>query len=375
MKVAHLVDVYEERKSTFIYNLVRSQKDSWVVTTGIEELSNNPHIKIFSLSNLNLFQKYIETFTYFILGKCFSFEKFINSESFDLIHAHFGNTAIRAISLKKNCNIPLITSFYGSDVGFYPKNRPGCYLRLMASSDLNLVLSNDMKRDLIKLGFPDEKILVHHIGINTKEYGKNARIFSDCNPNVNILTIARFVEKKGLKYALFAMAELVKKYPHLNYRIMGYGPQKEELIQLIKELDLENYVKFISNVESEQSHEILIQELNNTDIYLQPSITASDGNKEGTPVSLIEALASYVPCVATDHGGIPEIVINGKNGWVVPEKDVASIVIKISDLIDNIERRKAFGLGGKDYITENFDLSKQNMKLNDIYNQIISISI
>ena len=92
-----------------------------------------------------------------------------NKESFSLIHAHFGQNGVGALSLKKKLNIPLVTSFYGYDSGRLSYLFKPFYKELIINGDMFLVLSEDMKKDLLNLGFPSDKIKVQHLGINLKE--------------------------------------------------------------------------------------------------------------------------------------------------------------------------------------------------------------
>ena len=112
--------------------------------------------------------------------------------------------------------------------------------------------------------------------------------------------------------------------------------------------------------------------MQNASIVCQPSVTASDGDSEGLPTVVLEAAATAKPLVGTRHSGIPEIIVDGKTGFLVAERDVGALADRLLSLLGNAELRRKMGEAGRKRIEEKFDLRKQAKRLEEIYSETIS---
>ena len=146
---------------------------------------------------------------------------------------------------------------------------------------------------------------------------------------IKILTVTRLVEKKGLEYSIKAIDKVMRKYSNIEYRIIGDGPLKEKLRILIKQHKLKNRIQLLGWMTQDEVHKYFAE----SHIFIHPSITAKNGDQEGTPTVLIEAPARGLPIVSTTHSGITELVQNGKSGFLVPERDVGELAEKFEYLI------------------------------------------
>ena len=287
-------------------------------------------------------------------------------EKLDILHAHFGQRGIYGAAVKNSgIKTKLITSFYGGDLSYFIEHTSKkIYSPLVEEGDLFLPLSDNFRQKLIELGCNKKKIITHRVGIDLKKFKyldrKNSDIFK-------ILMIARFVEKKGHRYLIEAISKVIKKNKKVSLTLVGDGPLKNEIIQLVYEKGLENYVKFICSIPNSRLPEFYY----NSDLYVLPSVTASDGDKEGTPVSLIEAQSTGLPILSTIHSGIPEAVLNYKSGFLVNEKDSEAIYEKIMRLIGDIKLRKKFGKRGNIFVAQNYDKEKQAKKLLNLYRELV----
>lgn len=288
-----------------------------------------------------------------------------------LIHAHFGPNGIAAIKIKKKLRIPLVTSFYGYDCGRLASFLKKYYKDLIKYGDIFLALSEDMRRDLIILGFPDNRIIVHHLGIDTdfvKEIKKK-----ELPHNKFIYTIvARFDEVKGIHDAIRAFNLLSLKKNNLELRIVGDGIYRDNLKSLVQQLGLNKSVIFVNNFESNNPREVVLNELNNCDVFILTSYTTKDNAKEGTPIVLMEAQAFSKPCIATRHAGIPEVVIDKKTGLLVNERDINAIADSMLMLMENEQLRTELGMNARIHIEKEFNLKIQIEKLANIYSQLIN---
>lgn len=283
-----------------------------------------------------------------------------------LIHSHFGNDGVAALLIKKHLNIPLITSFYGYDLSDQVHVLSTFYKKLSKEGNLFLALSEDMKQDLLNLGFKREKIKIHHLGVNLEELNNYSQIQRTTNTFV-FLVVARFDERKGIHDTITAFNNITKIKNNIELRIVGNGPYKPKLVTLIEDLGISNKVVFIDNLSTNNPRETVLQEMRNCDVFLLNSYITEKGSKEGTPLVLMEAQGMSKPCIATRHAGIPEIVVDGITGITVEERDVEGISKAMSRMIENPELRLQYGVNGKNHINKEFNNKLQQNKLLEIY--------
>lgn len=292
-------------------------------------------------------------------------------DDYDFIHAHFGHAGVASLSLKKKFKKPLITSFYGYDLGSDLRKLSDGYKKLSHYGDLFLALSEDMKRDLIRVGFPESKIVVHHLGVDIEHFKPNDRVTEDISPQIVCLIVASFTERKGIHYAIKGFTKFANENPHYNVklRIVGDGPYRIQLANLING---DSRITLLNNHESQNPRHMLLQEMQDCDIFLLTSITMPDGDKEGTPVVLMEAQACGKPCISTFHAGIPEVVIHEHTGILIKEKDVNSIAESLRVLVEDKQLRLSYGQNARAHIEKHFCQQKQMKRLCDIFNSLLN---
>jgi colanic acid/amylovoran biosynthesis glycosyltransferase len=155
----------------------------------------------------------------------------------------------------------------------------------------------------------------------------------------------------------------VSIYPNFIYNIVGEGPLKDDLQALIIELNAQGYVNLLG---SKTQPEVLSL-LEKSHILLAPSITAKNGDQEGIPVTLMEAMAMGMPVLSTKHSGIPELVQDGVSGVLVPERDIETLLNKLNYLIRHHDNWPAMGRHGRNHIRNEYDINILNDKLERIY--------
>ena len=293
---------------------------------------------------------------------------FLNKGPYDVVHCHFGpngNTGVflREVGIFKG---KVITTFYGYDISRHIREQgEDAYEYLFSKGDLFLALSDRMKEELIRLGCNKQKIVVHRLGVDIKKFNFSSRKLKN-NGKANLLTIARLVEKKGVQYSVKAVTEVLKKYRNIEYKIVGDGPLKRDLAGLISELNISDNVQLIGWRRQEE----IIELLKDTDILLAPSVTAQDGDQEGTPTVLIEALAQGIPVISTYHSGIPELVQDGISGFLVPERDTNALAEKIIYLLEHQEIWAEMGHAGHDHVEKNYNIERLNDQLVELYQML-----
>lgn len=292
---------------------------------------------------------------------------FLNKGPYDVIHCHFGQNGNTAVILREIGVLSgkILTTFHGFDLTSHiNKYGRGIYRHLFEKGDLFLPISERWKNRLIQLGCNESKIIVHRMGININNLGEIVRQDYK-NGSTIILSVARLVEKKGIDYGIKAVARLTKRFRELQYFIIGDGIMRNELLQLIEKHQLQANVKLFGWMTQDEIFSVMRK----TDIFLAPSVTSRTGSQEGIPVVLMEAMAHRLPVVATRHSGIPEIVINGQNGLLADERDIAGIADKIEYLITNPEISIRMGEEGRKLIEKSYDIERLNKKLIQIFSE------
>lgn len=251
----------------------------------------------------------------------------------DVIIAHFGDNAVTANNLKKLGLFKgqIFSVFHGYDISVndvVTKNLPN-YKILFKSGAQMLPISQLWRQKLLQLGCPDDIIHVNRMGVNPTNFSFKPR---EISKKLNILSVARHSEKKGLAFAIQAISILKRKGINVHYQIIGTGPLMSYHQKMIDELELNTHISILGYMNQTSIKE----KLDLTDIFLLPSVTATNGDMEGVPVALMEAMAKGVLCISTLHSGIPELIEHDVSGFLAPERDSQSI----SDIIENIIKGK-----------------------------------
>jgi colanic acid/amylovoran biosynthesis glycosyltransferase len=225
-----------------------------------------------------------------------------------------------------------------------------------------------MAKKLKDLGCPGEKVRIHPIGIELDDLTFKKRRVPSKGESIRILFCGRFVEKKGLKYALAAVQTTVQKFPDVEFRVIGDGDNRKEMRELVQKMELSRVVKFLGY----RPYSEVVREMEQAHILLQPSITADDGDSEGgAPVILLEAQALGLPIVSTQHADIPNIVADGESGLLVPERDQAALSNALSYLLSHPKKWREMGRAGRKFVEQNHNIADLTDKLEKYYTQLI----
>lgn len=286
----------------------------------------------------------------------------------DLVHAHFGSEGVKALRACEQLGIPFVVGFYGYDFGVLPGEerwRDG-YSRLFRYAARVTVPSEFAAGYLRRLGCSADKIAVIHLGVDLEQLPFEEKK-SVLGRSVHFMGVGRLVEKKGTRHVLEALALTRRKHPGISYTHTGAGPLERELKSLAVKLGVDDICDFRGG----QPHSVVLQGLREADIFLLPSVTASNGDVEGLPVTLVEAQAIGLPVIATRHAGIPEGVVVGESGYLVPERDVQALAERMSYLIEHEELWAEMGRRGRALIEERFDARKECRKLESLYESVL----
>jgi colanic acid/amylovoran biosynthesis glycosyltransferase len=290
--------------------------------------------------------------------------------SFDVIVAHFGPHAVLAHDLRQLHVLrgPLVSVFHGRDVSFVLRQHgPGYYRDLFERGELMLPVSTYFEDRLVRHGCAAARIRVQRMGVDTRRYQYQPRSLSP-GQTVRLISVCRLVPKKGIDFALQALARLPESAPEFEWRILGDGPERAKLMRRCDQLGLSKRVTF----EGAVARDRVLNALQASHIFLAPSVTASDGDEEGVPVSIMEAAACGLPVVSTLHSGIPELVRDGATGYLVPEWDVDALAIKLATLMAADGCWPEFGRAGRRIVEAHYNLDALNDQLTVILQSVAS---
>lgn len=297
-----------------------------------------------------------------------SLQRILAKTNAQLLHIYFGHIAVHLLPLIRAWPKPTVVSFHGADV-LVDMHKPA-YRRatgeMLTAVKRVLVRSQSLRRAVVDLGCDENKIDIAHTGIPLSEFPFRERAFPE-NGDWRLLQACRLIEKKGIATSLRAFADFNARYPRSTITIAGEGPLLEELQALARELKIDNCVSFPGFLSPKQLSELFYA----SQIYLHPSQAGRDGNQEGVPNSMLEAMASGLPVFATNHGGIPEAVENGISGVLVAERDHGALARALLEAAQDRHRVAELGRVGSQAVAEKFDQRVQVRKLEDVYLRMI----
>ncbi|HHD2965219.1 glycosyltransferase [Clostridium perfringens] len=294
-------------------------------------------------------------------------EKIIKDNNIDLVHVHFAHNLIPIYPILSKLKIPTVVTFHGYDASTLLKYKS--YVKtlnkmLNCKNIYGITVSKTMKDELIKIGIDKSKLIPQYIGTDLKFF--NSKNKKKLKNKIKLLQVSRLCEKKGHVYTLRAIRRYIDLYEdNIEFTIAGDGPLRKDIENEIKKLNLEKNVIMLGSVNKNEVKDLMSK----TNIFVQHSITSVEGDKEGIPITLMEAMAMKIPVISTIHSGIPELVRDGKDGYLVKERDVEDFAKKIRLLVKNYNK---MCIDTEFWLNENFNIYENNKKLNDIYNHIIN---
>lgn len=293
----------------------------------------------------------------------------------DLLHSHFGDRGWRDSKWAARLGVPQVVSFYGLDVDFIPERRPAWerrYQDLFAHAARVLCLGPVMRQRLISRGCPPGKIQIHHVGVDVEQIQFMPRSYQPNRP-LRVLVASSFREKKGIPLAIRAVARARKRID-VELTIIGDADSDRrslaERAKIIDAIEREGVSDVTSRI-GFLPHAKLMETAYDHDVFLAPSLTAADGDQEGTPVVIMDMMASGLPVVTTRHSDIPEVVDAGISGLMAEEGDVEGLASHLVALAEDPARWGAVTEAARRKIEREFNNRIQAMRLLEIYREAL----
>lgn len=295
----------------------------------------------------------------------------LEGKTYDIIHCHFADNCNDALSIKEitSPRAKIITTFHGYDVNITSSQcNATAYQKIFEQGDLFTANTNFTAKKASLLGCPIEKIEILPVGLDVSKYSFHPRTRKD-GEKVKLLTVGRLVEKKGIDYTLRAIAKAKEIQPNLDlaYSIIGEGEMHNILANLVEELGISDSVTFLGAMTQEEVQAVY----RSAHIFILSSVTASNGDMEGQGLVIQEAQCVGLPVISTLHNGIPDGVLDGKSGFLVPEKDVDALAKKILYLCNNSEIWPDIGQAGHQFIISKYNIEDLNDRLVELYKSVL----
>lgn len=279
-----------------------------------------------------------------------------------VLHVWFGHIGVHLLPLLEIATMPVIVSFHGADADV--GRDPASILRVFALASRLLVRSESLGQRLIAHGAPREKIRLLRTGVPLDQIVFRQRT-APADGAWHCLQACRLIPKKGLVTSLRAFAQFAERWPRATFTIAGEGPQREMLERLTAELGVADRVRFTGFVPQEELRALEAA----AHLFLHPSEVGTDGDQEGVPNAMLEAMASGLPVCATQHGGIPEAVAHGMSGLLVPERDADALATQMIGLAGSAEWYEEMSAAAAKRVADEFELGAQTRRLEAIYSE------
>ncbi len=274
------------------------------------------------------------------------------------LHAHFATSAATVARLAAHfAEVPYTITAHAKDI-FHESARPDD-LAIKFSNAATVVTISNYNLNYLAEHFPEVNLKLIHNGLELELFPFKAP--TDRLPH--IIAVGRLVEKKGFSNLIDACNILAKSGRNFQCEIIGTGELEGELKSQLESLNLENVVKMLG---PRPQHEV-ITKVQEACVFASPCIIGQDGNRDGIPTTLLEAMALGTPCVATDVTGIPEVVQHDKTGLQIPQNHPQALAKALGHLLDDTELRVRLATQARTLIEKWFDIEQNALQLREVF--------
>jgi colanic acid/amylovoran biosynthesis glycosyltransferase len=296
--------------------------------------------------------------------------KMLRRRPADLMHVYFGHTGVHLLPLILEWKHPTVVSFHGMDIQPRPKQvgYDEQMRELLQTIPLVLARSRSLFSALERWGCAPHKLRLNRTGIPLEDFPFVQRPMP-ADGAWRFVQACRLVAKKGLRTALRAFAQFRAKYALAKFVIAGEGTLREELEDLATELGVRDAVEFRGFLSQADLAKLFAE----SHVFVHPSEMTSDKNQEGVPNAMLEAMATGLPVLATNHGGIPEAVTHERHGLLVAEGDVDALFAAMCQLTADAEMCYLWGQAASRQVRDEFEQRKAIENLEGFYDEALAI--
>ena len=290
-------------------------------------------------------------------------KRYMQEHQIDVVLAEYGTAGSFITPICKSLNLPLLVHFHGFDASrkdILNTFKKGYQLMFSYATKI-IVVSHAMKQALVGQSCPETKLLINTCG----PHPDYLNIKPDNNSNY-IISVGRHTYKKAPYLTILAFQKVLEQQPHLKLKMIGDGELFDVSKNLVKSLALENNIILLGALERKE----IIKHLQSAFLFVQHSLVALNGDSEGTPVGIIEAMAAGLPVVSTRHAGIPDVVTENETGFLVDEGDIDAMAEQILTLLNNRDLAGSFGKKGNERILSEFTLQKHIATIDRLIEEI-----
>ena len=378
--VASYCSSFLKSEMLHIYRQLRALRgvDTFVVTKEVQNPERFPfeRIEIIPKRRTNLlvhgWLKFVERRPPIVYrGEYQTLDSLLERHGADLMHIYFGHTGVHLLPFIEQWDKPCVVSFHGADVAHKPeiKDYPGKLRRLFNAVPLVFARSQSLVDRLVHLGCPPEKLRINRTGIPLNEFP-----FVDREPRADgkwrVVQACRLIPKKGVATSLRAFAIFKKDNPAAEFFIAGKGPLQHELEMLAGGLGILRDVHFVGFLSQSKLQQLYAS----SHLFLHPSEISPNQDQEGVPNSVLEAMSTGLPVVATRHGGIPEAVDHGRTGFLVAEEDHVGLANAMQLITNSPSLLKQMGQRAHATVLERFEQEAQIDQLESFYEEAITMN-
>jgi glycosyltransferase involved in cell wall biosynthesis len=283
------------------------------------------------------------------------------------LHAHFTiNAATMALVLARLLDISF--SFTAHNIFFTDR----VLLKLKVREARFIVVISEFSRQFLDRLAPDgqDKMHVVHCGVSPEDFAPDVQ---PENQVPQLLFVAQLAERKGAQVLIEACEILAERGVPFQCAIVGGGAEQEvlRLKQLVESLALQDAVDLTGSVPQEH----LMGYLRRADVFVLPCITASNGDMDGVPVALMEAMAMGIPTVSTYVSGIPELIENEESGLLVPEKDPEALADALQRLLRDGDLRERLARNGRRQVQAEFNIHSNAARMADLFQRYLKADV
>ncbi len=304
-------------------------------------------------------------------GECRRLEKGLAESRARLLHVYFGHIGALFLPWLRRATLPSVLSFHGADVSVgFARERDRTALReALGLATLVLARSEALGDDLRALGCNPDKIRIHRAGLPAARFSATPHTHPG-DGEVVVIQACRFIAKKGLPTTLAAFARFSAGRPASRLVLVGSGPMRAELERRAQELGIAGKVEFAGFLDEAA----LVERYGQAHLFVHPSETGPEGDREGVPNTVIEAMAAGLPVIGSRHGGIPEAIEDGVSGLLVPEADAEALAVAMSRALGDKVLYDRLASAASARAKSLFDLEANTRLLEGWYSEAIELA-